>query len=79
MAPIDRSKQLRSIGEPVLQDLCLQMTETDPGERPTAQRSIQLLENMTESELYKACGPKRMVKGIKTKGDKIQLTDKPWY
>lgn len=76
--PDDRPKQLRSITEPLLQDLCLQMTDTNPDERLTAHQSLQILESITKSGYYTECSPKRMVRGIQKTGDQTELTYKPW-
>jgi serine/threonine protein kinase len=68
----ERDGQLTMIGNPKLQDLCIDATNDVAHDRPTATEMLVRLQELKECEEYKFCSVRRIVMG-KVESDAIQL------
>eukprot|EP00118_Oscarella_pearsei_P027145 m.1030 g.1030 ORF g.1030 m.1030 type:complete len:846 (+) comp5531_c0_seq1:55-2592(+) len=74
-----RNSQMQQIEHVMLKDVCLQLTTDRPECRPDAYEGLQLVEKVQGSEEYRACPPKRLVRGKKHgKDPDVVLTDNLW-
>ena len=73
-APKKRMAQGTSVRHPIIKRLCLAMVDLDRSKRPSAAECLARLEVIQKSdENYKSCPAKRMVKGKKHGGEKVEL------
>ncbi|XP_065845449.1 probable serine/threonine-protein kinase DDB_G0267514 isoform X2 [Oscarella lobularis] len=78
-APRKRMAQGTSVRHPIIKRLGLAMVDLNRAKRPSAADCLARLEVIQESdEDYKSCPAKRMVKGKKHGGEKVELVGEPW-
>ena len=61
--PAHRNKQILSIENGSMQDLCTLMTSVDPSQRPSAQECFDMIQRQKETSAYKERPGRRVVKG----------------
>ncbi|XP_065833719.1 serine/threonine-protein kinase TNNI3K-like isoform X2 [Oscarella lobularis] len=72
------SHAARILCRPV-QAICLAATDVAPEKRPLALQCLSVLEGVCKSDEYKACPPKRMMKGKFHNNDNVvELVECPW-
>ncbi|XP_062518132.1 uncharacterized protein LOC134193319 isoform X3 [Corticium candelabrum] len=76
--PDEREEQLSRLSHPRLLAVTSKLLPHNPQERIKSEVALKMLLSAKEDRSYKASPPKRMVKGIRSGSQKLELVDKPW-
>ena len=76
--PDEREEQLSRLSHPRLLAVTSKLLPHNPQERIKSEVALKMLLSAKEDRSYKESPPKRMVKGIRSGSQKLQLVDKPW-
>ena len=74
----DRADHLIQIRQRDVRFICREMVSDDPSRRPSSEEALAAISCCQQREEYKACPPRRMVKGKIDGVDDVTLTDSMW-
>lgn len=74
----DRRDQVDEISDKEVRDLCMRMVSDDSRERPSAAEALTVVGHLRECKDYKACPPRRMVKGKLDGAKEVTFADRMW-
>ncbi|XP_062518161.1 uveal autoantigen with coiled-coil domains and ankyrin repeats-like isoform X3 [Corticium candelabrum] len=76
--PVIREEQLCRLSHPRLLAVTSKLLPHNPQERVKSEVALKMLLSAKKDRSYKESPPKRMVKGIRSGSQKLELVDKPW-
>ena len=72
----DRLDQIQFVRQRDVRFLCMKMVSDEPSKRPSAANALTAIDRIRITHEYKACPPRRMVKGMFDGVENITLTDR---
>jgi hypothetical protein len=74
----ERLDQVQDIRERNIRYLCKLMVSDDPEKRPSTEQALAGIGGIRKTSEYKACGPRRMVKGRLDGVENVRFADSMW-